>query len=400
MSRDCGKPVRVLMLNYEYPPVGGGAANATQYVLREIMKTGRATVDLVTSGTATGDSVVESVPGLRIHRLDVRKKNLHYWTHREIITWFVRAVRYTWRLADTDRFDCCHAWFGFPAGLVARIVCRDSIPYIVSLRGSDVPGFNRRFAVHYHVLRPILRHVWRSAAAVVANSGGLRGLALDTDPASEISIVPNGIDTFEFAPAETAPEKPFRVLCVSRLISRKAVDVLIRAFVDVRKAFSDAELMVVGDGIERSALGALAIEAGLGDAVRFEGRIPHERMAETYRAAHLFVLPSRWEGMSNALLEAMACGLPVVTADTGGVSELVGDNGIVVPPDDERKLAEAIIAMLRDDYRRHIGGQFGRAVAERFSWSTTAERYLDMYCDIIGRQTAAKPSAKAAVARL
>jgi glycosyltransferase involved in cell wall biosynthesis len=399
MITDHGNPVRVLMLNYEYPPIGGGAANATEYVLREMTKTGRVTVDLVTSGVGKGDRIDQTRPGLRIHYLDVRKKNLHYWTQREIITWFLRARRYAHTLVSRETFDCCHAWFGFPAGLVARLVCRNRMPYIVSLRGSDVPGFNERFSVHYHLLRPIFRHVWRSASAVVANSEGLRGLALETEPGSDIDVVPNGIDIDEFSPAAIEPPGPFRVLCVSRLISRKAIDQLIRAFVSVNVMFPDAELVIAGDGVEAKPLRKLATAFGLRDAVRFEGRRSHETMAELYRTAHLFVLPSRWEGMSNAMLEAMATGLPVVATETGGTSELVRDNGIVVPPDNVEKLSEAMVSMLSDGPRRLAAGAASRTIAESFSWSAVADRYLDAYSAAAGGPCEMESSAIAAVAR-
>lgn len=397
MSGDQQPPVRVLMLNYEYPPIGGGAANATDYVLREIMRTGRATVDLVTSGVEKSDRVTEPVPGLRIHRLDAGKRSLHYWTQREIVTWFAKAVRYASKLVARETFDCCHAWFGFPAGLVARLVCRNRIPYIVSLRGSDVPGFNERFSIHYRLLRPVVRHVWRSAAATVANSEGLRGLALETDPTAAIEVVPNGIDIDEFTPAEFRRDNPFRVLCVSRLISRKAVDVLIEAFAGVRNAFPGAELSIVGDGVEAPALHALAESLGVGDAVRFEGRQPHDVMAAKYRQADLFVLPSRWEGMSNALLEAMASGLPVITTPTGGTLELVRENGMIVPPGDVEKLSEAISTMLGDETRRRDAAVAGRVAAETFSWSTVTEKYLDFYCGAAGREVEMDGSSAAAV---
>jgi len=379
MSAGVPAAIRVLMLNYEYPPVGGGAGNATRYLIDAIVGSGRARVDLVTSNADRNDSVYEPAAGLRIHSLAVGKRSLHYWTHREIITYFVRALSYTRRLMNSTEFDCCHAMFGFPAGLIAKVVCRGRCPYIVSLRGSDVPGFNRRFALHYHVLRPVLRRVWRSAAFTVANSTGLRELALETDPDATIEIVPNGIDLDEFSPAIGPSAGPMRLICVSRLIPRKAIDVLIKSFVAVHARFPQSELTIVGDGTLDRHLRRLAQDLGLGCAVRFAGYQPHEAMAEFYRSADLFVLPSRFEGMSNALLEAMSSGLPVVVTDTGGVTELVEDNGIVVQRSDPDELASAILTLLDDDDRRRHAGAASRKIAEEFGWRSVAHSYLDMY---------------------
>jgi glycosyltransferase involved in cell wall biosynthesis len=373
------------MLNYEYPPVGGGAANATRYILREMVRSGQVQVDLVTSSAGRTDSVVEPEPGLRIHYLDVRKRSMHYWTHREIVTYLVRGWAYARRLMATGEFDCCHAMLGFPAGLIANLICRGRYPYIVSLRGSDVPGFNRRFAPHYHVLRPVFRRIWQSAAATVANSTGLRDLAIETDPTVAIDVIPNGIDLNEFSPADPAPAGPFRLVCVSRLIPRKAIDVLITAFTTVHDRFPDAELVIVGDGVLAGRLRDLAVRFGLADAVQFAGYQPHDKMAAFYRSAHMFVLPSRHEGMSNAMLEAMACGLPVVVTNTGGTAELVKDNGIVVSPDDPIQLATAILTLLDDENRRRHAAQASRTIARKFGWQSCARRYIETYREAVGR---------------
>jgi len=385
MSAAAGDSLRVLMLNYEYPPIGGGAANATRYILREMVRSGRVQVDLVTSSAGRTDSIAEPEPGLRIHYLDVRKRSMHYWTHREIVTYLVRGWGYARRLVATTEFDCCHAMLGFPAGFIANLVCRDRCPYIVSLRGSDVPGFNRRFALHYHVLRPVFRRIWRSAATTVANSAGLRDLALETDPAAAIDVIPNGIDLDEFSPADPAPTGPFRLVCVSRLIPRKAIDVLITAFATVHDRFPDAELVIVGDGVLDGRLRDLAVRFGLADAIRFAGYQPHEKMAGFYRSAHMFVLPSRHEGMSNAVLEAMACGLPVVVTKTGGTAELVKDNGIVVPPDDPDQLATAILTLLDDENQRPDAALASRTIAKKFGWPAVAQRYMHTYREAVAR---------------
>jgi glycosyltransferase involved in cell wall biosynthesis len=385
MSAAANDTLRILMLNYEYPPVGGGAANATRYILREMVRSGQVQVDLVTSSAGRADSITEPEPGLRIHYLNVRKRSMHYWTHREIVTYLVRGRTYASRLMATGEFDCCHAMLGFPAGLIAKLICRGRRPYIVSLRGSDVPGFNRRFALHYHALRPVFRRIWRSAAATVANSAGLRDLAIETDPTVAIDVIPNGIDLDEFSPADPAPTGPFRLVCVSRLISRKAIDVLITAFAIVYSRFPDAELVIVGDGVLDSQLRDLAARFGLAGAIRFEGCQPHEKIAGFYRSAHMFVLPSRHEGMSNAMLEAMACGLPVVVTNTGGTAELVKDNGIIVPTDDPGQLATAMLTLLDDENRRRDAGRASRTIARKFGWQSCAHQYIETYREAVDR---------------
>ena len=120
-----------------------------------------------------------------------------------------------------------------------------------------------------------------------------------------------------------------KVLCVSRLIERKGIRFLIEAIGRLKN--DPVELILVGDGNQEEELKELAKGLGVSDRVVFKGYVNHDSIGEIYRNSDLFVLPSQNEGMSNALLEAMASGLPVIVTDTGGTSELLDGNGVVVP---------------------------------------------------------------------
>ena len=147
--------MKVLMLNYEYPPLGGGGSNACKYILKEFAKKDL-TVDLVTSspsGTFETEKIGDTV---NIYKLPVNKKSVHYWTQREIMTYSLRAHKFIKELLKENDYDLCHAFFGIPCGAIAYQF-RKKMPYIVSLRGSDVPGFNKRFGIQYVFLTPIIK---------------------------------------------------------------------------------------------------------------------------------------------------------------------------------------------------------------------------------------------------
>ncbi|PLX84056.1 MAG: glycosyltransferase family 4 protein, partial [Desulfuromonas sp.] len=191
--------MRVLFLNYEFPPIGGGGANANAYLFRAFAKSPKLQIDCVTSTMAARDEQVKLADNITLYRLVVGKEQLHYWTQREVLTWLWRADHFVAKLLKQRRYDLCHAFFGFPAGAVAWRR-RDDFPYLVSLRGSDVPGFNPRFGLQYLLLKPLFRRIWRGAKSVVANSDGLKLLANRFMPELPISVIPNGIDTTEFTP--------------------------------------------------------------------------------------------------------------------------------------------------------------------------------------------------------
>jgi glycosyltransferase involved in cell wall biosynthesis len=360
--------MRVLMLNYEFPPLGGGAANATKYLLDEFADRTNLVVDLVTS-SPDGYREESLGDGIRAFRVDVAKDAIHYWTQREILRYSRKANRKSRALFEEFEYDHVHAWFGVPSGVLAWWLGR---PFTVSLRGSDVPGYNERFTLQYIALKPLLRRVWEAADTVVANSRGLRDLALETKR-MDIDVIPNGVAIDEFEPIYHDHER-LQVCCVSRLVARKGVRYLVEAV-----ARLPVELTIVGAGEREQMLKKRVRTLGIEDRVTFTGYVPHEEISGYYEAADVFVLPSFNEGMSNTILEAMAAGLPIVTTDTGGTAELIDDNGYVVPAGDSAAIVEALSAYVDDIGRRREHGRQSRATAEEMSWTTVADQYHDVY---------------------
>lgn len=373
--------VRVLFINYEFPPIGGGGANATQCIFAKFADRTDLEIDLVTSGLGPDDGVEQYSPNINVHRLAVRKQALHFWTQREVLTFMCRAHGYIGKLAATNRYDLCHAFFGFPSGLLAYLR-RAKMPYLVSLRGSDVPGFNIRFARQYIVLKPIFRRIWTGAQVVTANSIGLRDLAHEFMPDLEISVIPNGVDTVGFRPnSDGMPGSP-RILCVSRLIERKGVHHLLEAMPIVAGAIPGTKLTVIGDGDYYQRLVARAEELNVHDLVEFRGYVPHEDLASEYQSASIYVQPSFYEGMSNTVLEAMATGLPIIASGKGGDAELYKDNSKLVEFGNPAALGEAIVDVLGNPDRLRSMGERSRAIANSFSWEAVARGYLDIYRNI------------------
>ncbi|MDO8303472.1 MAG: glycosyltransferase family 4 protein [Sedimentisphaerales bacterium] len=375
------------MLNYEFPPIGGGAANAHLYLLREFAKTtlttegtekSKISIDVLTSAPTPGFFKEQFSDDIAIYKVGIHKKNLHFWRKSEILEWLFKANGRYRMLLKQNTYDLVHAFFGFPTGYLCYRTA-SQLPYILSLRGSDVPGYNVRLGLDYKILAGLFRRIWRKADAIVANSEGLRELAMKFTPELKIDVIPNGVDTSQFYPSQNKLlSSPVRLLTVCRLISRKRIDLLIAAVAECAKNGVHVQLNIAGEGDLREKLIAFAAECGVADRVNFLLRVTSERMPDSYRDNDIFVISSAHEGMSNAMLEAMASGLPIVTTRCEGVEELIDGNGIVVE-DTPASIAAAVTRLINDRQLYAAMAEVSRKRACLFSWSAVAEQYLQYY---------------------
>ncbi len=201
-------------------------------------------------------------------------------------------------------------------------------------------------------------------------------------PAARRHLVPNGIEVARFAAISPAPPPggPLCLLSVARLAEQKGLDVLLRALPAVRAVIGPVTLTLLGEGPERSRLGTLAAELGLAEVVSFQGVVRDVR--PFLAAAHAFVLPSRYEGIPLALLEAMAAGLPVVATAVDGNTDLIRDgvDGLLVPRDDPVALAQALVRILRDpDLAKRLGEEARRRARAGYTAEAMVERTLRVY---------------------
>ena len=374
--------MRLLMLNNEYPPIGGGTATANYYLVREFAQRGL-TVDMVTSTPSRDQYEVQQVSeAVTIYRVPINNHNLHYQTERELLTFMVRAIFKVRELMRDRCYDLCHAWSAVPAGLVAWLFRYGrGLPYIVCMRGSDVPGYDIRYRWLYPFIKPIIRTIWAGAAVSTANSYELKQLALRTLPCLPIEVIPNGIDvdSFKPGPARTSGDAAPQVLCVARLVERKGITDLLEAAAQVRAAGRRFRVRLVGHGDRAKFLRRRCTELGLDDVVEFVGYVKHFDIPRIYAEADIFVLPSLNEGMPNVVLEAMAAGLPIITTYTGGTSELIRGNGIIVPMRTPGAIAKAITELLDDVDLRASMGRRSRQIAESLGWSYVADGYQALY---------------------
>jgi len=381
------KPLmKTLMINYEFPPIGGGGAKATLKISSELVRMG---VDVyVLTSQFKHTKSIEMINGIEIFRVPVGRKRADFASKPEMFNFILAAVPTLLNLLKREKIDITHAFFGLPSGVLSYFAEKlFHVPYIVRMGGSDVPGFNPyRFRISSGVVKPILLRIWQDASMLVAVSNGLRKLALNTDPDANILVIPNGVDVEEFKPLFVEKNEEDHILFVGRLDSnRKGVSFLLQAFQRLSDEKLPCKLTIIGDGPYRSRLEQLAEDLNLNN-IEFLGHIPNAQLPIHYNHADIFVLPSCAEGMSNVILEAMACGLPVVATNVGGNPELVqnGETGFLVPPENVDALYDSLVKLLSDKNLRERMGRSGRkTVEEFFTWDKIAEDYHKLYESIL-----------------
>ncbi len=289
--------------------------------------------------------------------------------------------------------DVVHAHGALSPATIALAARALGKPCVVTILGAGPPGdlarLRRKPAGR---LRLALLARWaRFIALSTEVATELRAAGV---PAAHVEVIANGVDLAVFSPAGAEARAALRPalgldtnrcygIFVGRLHPVKSVDTLLRALVDT----GGIDLLIVGDGQERARLERLARELRIETRIRFVGTTDH---VETYlKAADAFFLPSLGEGMPNALLEAMACGLPCVASSTvGGVEELLGSaRGLTVPVGDVRAWSHVMQRLATDtDMRRTLGRAAARHVRAHYSIAATADQLVDLYRDLARRR--------------
>jgi len=376
--------LNLLLINYEYPPIGGGAGNATMFIARALHSLGhRATV--LTSAYAEHAGIREE-DGVAVHRLNVSRRAADRASTREMLAFVFAAMQAAPSIAARGAIDAVIVFFTLPCGPVAHRLHRTmGLPYVVSLRGGDVPGLVPEIAWRHWLLTSVRRRVLRCARAIVANDTGLARLSALADP-FPVKVIPNGVESRFFVPRAQpgTGDGPTMVLFVGRFHRQKNLPFFLEQLARLRAAAPDGwRLALVGDGEERPFLEECARRLGLTDIITWHGwRTDKTRLLELYQQADVLVNPSLYEGMPNVVLEAMACGLPVVASAVPGNDSLVrtGETGFLFPLGDGDALCAALREIREEPaLARTLGRNGRRRVEEDFSWDRVARCYLDLF---------------------
>lgn len=310
--------------------------------------------------------------GLYIHRVAWPKIRiigyLSFWAKI-----FLQIQKIRPDIVHCQALDVC-----VPASIAKKTL---NIPYIVWGQGSDI-YLPERF------LRLTSKYTLRNADAVLALTEDMKR-EMQNICDREVSVVPNGIDfgRFEISSRVQKEGDGRTIIFVGRLHPIKGVHYLLEAMVTVLREMPNAKLVIVGDGIERLRLEALAEKLDLESCIHFAGQMPQEEIPGVMHQADIFVLPSLSEGLPVVLLESMAAGLPIVATNVGGVPEVLEDrvNGYLVEVERPDDIATRVLMLMKNDNIRKEMSANNRMKAKMFAWDTVAEKVEKEYLMAIKR---------------
>jgi len=366
--------MKVLMLSYEFPPLGGGGAKVVYGLSKELVRLEHS-VDLVTMGFRELPEY-EQINGVNVHRIRCIRTKESVCSTPEMVSYVLSAIPAASRLMRREHYNIIHTHFILPDGLVSYILKKlTGHPYIITAHGSDVPGYNpNRFKLGHKMLSAPWRKVIRNAGEIVCPSESLKSLVLKHSPSTKVAVIPNGIDIDKF---QTNRNKKKRILLVSRMFERKGIQYFLRALEGLDL---EHDVNIVGDGPYLRTL--QQISGDLKSKVKFCGWLENTslELKELFETSSIFVFTSESENFPIVLLEAMAAGMAIITSKDTGCAEVVGDTALLVESKNPIAIREALNKLINNpDFSRELGRAARSRVEENFSWSTVAKRYVDLY---------------------
>ncbi|WP_308468839.1 glycosyltransferase family 4 protein [Rathayibacter soli] len=370
---------RIALISSSYFPHFGGVEEHVRQVARQLTRLGVAVeVWTVDRGQQLGE---QKVDGLRVRYLPTPLPSrsaggLTRFLLRAPAAWI------RWRRAYTQfKPDLLHVHCFGPNGVYAlRLHDRTGAPLAVTGHGETLADDNGAYR-RSQLLRTSLSKALTKAVFVTAPSEYVLGDLRESYGLRTGVVVPNGVD-LDVRPDPAAPrldDDPY-LLGVGRLGKMKGFDLLIEAY--ARSGVHDTyRLLIGGDGPERSALTALAADRGVGDRVRFLGRLQPQAVADAMAQARALVVPSRIEAFGIVALEAWRSSTALIMTDRGGAPEFVHDgiDGLLVDPEDTAALARALDTIVNDGALRDRLASAGRTHVDAFTWARVAEQYRNLY---------------------
>jgi glycosyltransferase involved in cell wall biosynthesis len=366
---------RILVLNYEFPPLGGGASPVSYELAKKLSETGDIDIDVVTMGYKNLPKYEEVNKNFRIHRVKCwrsKKELCHPW---EQATYLVSGWFNCKELLKKNKYDVCHCHFIIPTGVLAlRLKKKFGLPYVVTSHGSDVPGFNTdRFKFLHNFTGHLLRKITLEAKTIISPSNYLKDLILKNISATiedKTVVIPNGIDTSKFTPQV----KKKQILSSGRLLPRKGFQYLIQAVSSENIGY---EVHIAGDGPMMSELKKLAEKSKT--RIVFHGWLDNNgrEYNDLLEQSAIFVLVSEKENAPIALLEAMSVGCAVITTNVSGCPETVGNAGLLINPRDSDDLKTKLNGIINhQDRLSRLQMLATERVKSVYSWNVILKEYI------------------------
>jgi glycosyltransferase involved in cell wall biosynthesis len=333
--------MKILTLNYEFPPLGGGGSAVSFEIAKGLAKLNHQ-IDVVTMGYRDLPSV-EKIEGIKIYRVKCFRKKKEICKTHEMLSYVVAATFFLPKLIKKEHYDICHCHFLIPTGLLALLmkkIC--GLNYVITAHGSDIPGHNKdRFTIEHRFTKPLISLICKNAKVITTPSNQLKKELVESiglNFQEKILVLPNGSRDFY----EKGIKKENIIYSSGRLVELKGFQYLIKAFNNLSQ--NDWSLYIVGDGPYKEELQKMAAQ---NPRIVFIGWLDNhgEKYAEIVNKAKIFCLLSVSESQGISMIEAMGVGCAVLVSNIPTFKETVKSSfGILV----DRENVEAVTGKLSE----------------------------------------------------
>lgn len=381
------RKLKILIINYEFPPLGGGGGVASYDLALEWSVKGE--VDVITSNFE-GLNSSENVKGIRVFRTKIFfRKSRDAATFLSMLSFLVTGFITGFNLCRENRYDIINTHFAVPSGPLGFVLGKIfGIPNVLSLHGGDIYDPSKKMSPHKSIIfSRVVKFILNRADRIVAQSNNTRDNTIRYyNPVKDVQIIPLAYHPPEIIKVSRGKlgldKDAFYFITIGRLVKRKAIDTMLYALAKIEN--SKIRLLIVGDGPELEYLRNLAAGLGLNERVIFTGYIEESKKYNYLQNSDAFILTSLHEGFGIVFMEAMFIGLPIVCTNHGGQVDFLknGENAFLIDVGDIEACKTSMMKIFKDKniYRKMSGNN--RKKVKVFYAENVAAEYLKIFNEI------------------
>ncbi len=377
--------MKVLILNYEYPPLGGGTGVVSRYHAEMFAEKG---IDVTVITTwFKGEKEIEIKNNLKIIRLKSKRRYNYKSTPDEWISWIRKSKKFLSEYLKNNQFEFCFAHFALPGGEVAKYIFNNfKIPYAIVSHGQDIPWFFPKQMFKYHILTYFyIKNICKKSEKLILLTNKMKENAdrFMGKYKYKNTVIPNGCRTDIFKPDYSIRKNKFTILFVGRLVHQKDPFTFLKAVkILYEKKNIDFEIKILGDGPLLRKMKEYVKKSKLEEIVNFKGWVSKEELLKEYQSASLQVISSKAEAMSIAALESLSSGLYIISTPVSGNTDIIEEkiNGEFFKFNNANILADKISDFYYTKYLKNykVNQDFLSDFRKKYDWDSIIGEYLNL----------------------